>query len=56
MQDILTYFLHALAPSNLLVILTGTVVGIIVGALPGFTATMGIAILIPFIPGTPPPP
>lgn len=47
MQDILTYFLHALAPSNLLVILTGTVVGIIVGALPGFTATMGIAILIP---------
>ena len=39
MQDILTYFLHALAPSNLLVILTGTVVGIIVGALPGFTAT-----------------
>lgn len=47
MQDIPTYFLHALAPSNLLVILTGTVVGIIVGALPGFTATMGIAILIP---------
>lgn len=47
MQDILTYFLHALAPSNLLVILTGTVVGIIVGELPGFTATMGLAILIP---------
>lgn len=47
MQDILTYFLHALAPSNLLVILTGTVVGITVGALPGFTPTMGIAVLIP---------
>ena len=47
MQDILTYFLQALAPTNLAVILLGTVVGIIVGALPGFTATMGIAILIP---------
>ena len=47
MQDILTYFIQALAPANLMVILMGTVVGIIVGALPGFTATMGIAILIP---------
>ena len=47
MQEILTYFIHALAPANLMVILLGTVVGIIVGALPGFTATMGIAILIP---------
>ena len=32
---------------NLLTVLFGTVVGIIIGALPGFTATMGIAILIP---------
>ena len=47
MQDILTYFIQALAPANLMVILMGTAVGIIVGALPGFTATMGIAILIP---------
>lgn len=47
MQDILTYFIQAFAPSNLMVILLGTVVGIVVGALPGFTATMGIAILIP---------
>ena len=47
MQDILSYFAQALTPSNLMVILLGTVVGIIVGALPGFTATMGIAILIP---------
>lgn len=47
MEELLTYFMHALAPSNLLVILLGTIVGIIVGALPGFTATMGIAVLIP---------
>ena len=47
MQDILTYFVQALAPFNLMVVLLGTIVGIIVGALPGFTATMGIAILIP---------
>lgn len=43
----MTYLLQALAPMNLLVILLGTIVGIVVGALPGFTATMGIAILIP---------
>lgn len=47
MQDILTYFIQAFAPMNLLIILAGTVVGIVVGALPGFTATMGIAVLIP---------
>lgn len=47
MQEILTYFIQSFAPSNLLVILLGTIVGIVVGALPGFTATMGIAILIP---------
>lgn len=47
MQDILFYFIQSFAPMNLLVILLGTIVGIIVGALPGFTATMGIAILIP---------
>ena len=47
MQEILSYFLAALTPLNIAVILLGTVVGIVVGALPGFTATMGIAILIP---------
>ena len=47
MQDILYYFIQSFMPANLLVIVLGTVVGIIVGALPGFTATMGIAILIP---------
>ena len=32
---------------NLLLALLGTVIGIVIGALPGFTPTMGIAVLIP---------
>ncbi|MPZ59879.1 MAG: C4-dicarboxylate ABC transporter permease [Propionibacteriales bacterium] len=40
--------LIALAPSSLLVIVIGVVIGIVVGALPGFTATMGTALLLPF--------
>ena len=40
--------LTALAPSSLFVIAIGVAVGILVGALPGFTATMGTALLLPF--------
>ena len=47
MNSILPYFIQAFVPINLFVILSGTVVGIVIGALPGFTATMGIAVLIP---------
>ena len=32
---------------NMLAIIIGTIAGIVIGSLPGFTATMGIAILIP---------
>lgn len=35
-------------PSHLLILVMGTIGGIIVGALPGLTATMAIALLIPF--------
>ena len=38
----------ALSPINMLFCLLGTVVGIIIGALPGFTSTMGVALFIPF--------
>lgn len=38
----------ALTPSNLLLMLIGTVGGIIVGALPGVTSSMGIILLLPF--------
>lgn len=40
--------LTALAPFSLFVIVVGVVLGILVGALPGFTATMGTALLLPF--------
>ena len=36
-----------LAPSTLLAMVVGTAIGIAVGALPGLSATMGIAVLIP---------
>lgn len=47
MSEIFGYVVTAFAPLNLLFALVGTVVGITVGALPGFTPTMGIAVLIP---------
>ena len=45
MADILTYFGMAFTGINLLLALLGTVIGIVIGALPGFTPTMGIAVL-----------
>jgi len=42
-------FRFAFQPTNLLIILIGTLGGIIVGALPGITSSMGIILLIPFI-------
>lgn len=47
MSEIFSYIIVAFSPINLLFALLGTVVGITVGALPGFTPTMGIAVLIP---------
>lgn len=43
-----------LNPQNFLFVFTGVTAGIIVGALPGLTATMGCALLIPFTFGLPP--
>jgi len=40
--------LNLLDPTNLLFIVVGVGAGIIVGALPGLTATMAIALLVPF--------
>ncbi len=47
MAEVLTYFSLAFSGINLLLALLGTVIGIVIGALPGFTPTMGIAVLIP---------
>ena len=41
------YFFEALTPLRLLLALAGVIGGTIVGSLPGLTATMAIAILIP---------
>lgn len=51
MTDFATYILQALplvlSPDVLLSMVFGTATGIAIGALPGLTATMGIAVLIP---------
>lgn len=42
------YLLEALSPGALLLALGGVVAGTIIGALPGLTATMAVAVLVPF--------
>ncbi len=46
-DSILSAFLVILEPANLIAMLGGTLLGICIGALPGLSATMGIAVLIP---------
>ncbi|EPC00416.1 C4-dicarboxylate ABC transporter permease [Litchfieldella anticariensis FP35 = DSM 16096] len=46
-MDILTYALGALSPLNLGLALVGVAAGIIIGALPGLSATMAVAVLVP---------
>ncbi len=43
-----------LNPENFMFILIGVTAGIMIGALPGLTATMGVALLVPFTFGRPP--
>ena len=40
-------FGHALIPSNLLMMVIGVTIGIIVGCMPGLSAAMGVALLLP---------
>jgi putative tricarboxylic transport membrane protein len=46
-------FATVLQPSCFGLILLGTVAGVLIGSLPGLTATMGVALLIPFTFGLP---
>ncbi|QFU02508.1 Tripartite tricarboxylate transporter TctA family protein [Halomonas sp. THAF5a] len=46
-MDMLTYALGALSPDNLGLALLGVAAGIIIGALPGLSATMAVAVLVP---------
>jgi len=40
-------FLNALTPINLLAMAAGTTIGIVIGCLPGLSAAMGVALLLP---------
>lgn len=46
-MELLSYIGTSFTPYNLIMAVAGVVIGITVGALPGFTPTMGIAILLP---------
>jgi len=39
---------HLAVPTNILFLFIGTALGIVFGAIPGLTATMGLALLVPF--------
>ncbi len=45
--DFITGLLHAISPINLLIMTVAMAGGIIIGTLPGLTATMGVALLVP---------
>lgn len=44
----LDFLLDALTPLNLLLALGGVIAGTVIGALPGLSATMAVAVLVPF--------
>ena len=44
---VLTGFMGVIAPLNLLLVVVGTMIGLFVGAMPGLSATMAIALLLP---------
>ncbi len=54
MQDILYGFTAALSLTNLIASVLSVIVGIAVGSLPGLSAAMGVALLIPITFGMPP--
>ena len=47
-------FINAVMPLNLLAMLLSTTIGIMIGALPGLSAAMGVALIIPITFGMPP--
>ena len=44
---VISGLIHALHWENLLVTSLGVFIGLVVGALPGLTTTMGVAVLVP---------
>ena len=47
-MDKLAYLADALTPINLVLAAVGVLAGIVIGALPGLSATMAVAVLVPF--------
>src|SRR5690625_4858417 len=54
MNEIIEGILFALVPLAILANLLGVILGIVFGALPGLTATMGLALIVPLTFGIPP--
>lgn len=48
MIEVLSGFIPAIMPESLFAMLVGTAAGILVGAIPGLTATLAMALLLPF--------
>ena len=46
-EFILPATLHLFEPLNIILMLAGLIGGIIIGALPGLSATMGVALMVP---------
>lgn len=53
MNDILLGFVNAVQPINLVAMAVSVAIGIMIGALPGLSAAMGVALLIPITFGMP---
>lgn len=47
-MELLGYLINALTPLNILMALGGVILGTVIGALPGLSATMAVAVLVPF--------
>lgn len=47
-MELLGYLIDSLTPFNLVLALGGVVLGTVIGALPGLSATMAVAVLVPF--------
>lgn len=47
-MEVLSYLINALTPLNLVLALAGVIAGTIIGAMPGLSATMAVAVLVPF--------
>lgn len=45
---LLASYTQVLTPDTLLFVFVGAIGGVLIGAIPGLTATMGIALLVPF--------